>query len=257
MEISVALVAHNSRKDLERLLPSLIVALEGISSEILLVDNCSKDESVVFVNEHYPNIQVIYNQKRQGYGANQNQNIFRASGKYIALMNSDMIVPPEAFHQLLHFMRTHEQTGMATCRICNPDGSCQYLNKREPAVFDLFARRFLPPLLQNLFRQRMDYYEMRDIGYDHVAEIPFVSGSFMFARTNVIKALQGFDERFFMYFEDVDLCRRLRKKRSILYCPDVDITHRWDRAAHKSFRWTLVFLSSALKYYHKWGVKLF
>ena len=258
MLISIALVSHNSKRYLELLLPSLIKSLKGIHSEILLVDNCSIDSTVYYIETHFPYVNVHKNRKPRGYGANQNKNIARAAGKYIALMNPDMIVPPQAFHSLLNFMKAHDEAGIATCNICNPDGTCQYLNKREPAVFDLLARRFLPGFLQPICRNRLDYYEMRDMGYDSVVEVPFISGSFMFARTDLIKAVKGFDERFFMYFEDVDLCRRLREKAiSLLYCPDVAIIHRWERAAHKSLKWTFVFSMSGLKYYKKWGLKLF
>ena len=258
MLISIALVSHNSKKDLKLLLPSLIKALQGISSEILLVDNCSIDSTLDYVKSNFLDVNIHQNQTPKGYGANQNKNILRAKGKYIALMNPDMIVPQQAFHRLLNFMKAHDGAGIATCKICNLDGTCQYLNKREPALFDLLARRFMPGFLQPIFQKRLDYYEMRDMGYDRVVEVPFISGSFMFARTDLIKAVKGFDEHFFMYFEDVDLCRRLRENAvPLLYCPDVEIIHRWERAAHKSLKWTLVFCMSGLKYYRKWGFKLF
>ena len=269
MLITIALVSHNNRKDLELLLPSVQTALKGISSEILLVDNCSHDSTASLVEDAYSEVSIIsessilseinitVNKKRLGYAANQNQNIAKARGKFIALMNPDMIVPENLFHTLIQFMDQHKDAGIATCRICNEDGSCQYLNKREPALFDLLIRRFLPFRLHGLFKKRLDAYEMRDIGYERVVDVPFVSGSFIFARTSLIKEIGGFDERFFMYFEDVDICRRARKKARALYCPDAQIIHRWERAAHKSFKWTVVFALSGLKYYHKWGFKFF
>jgi len=257
MLITIALVSHNSKDDLKLLLPSLVIALKNISSQILLVDNCSTDSTVDYVKNHFPHIHIYKNLKRHGYGANQNKNIRMASGKYIVLMNPDMIVPPDAFHKLIRFMEDHKQTGIVTCNICNTDGTCQYLNKREPAIFDLLARRFLPVFLQRICKKRLDYYEMRDVGYNRVVKVPFISGSFMFAKTATIKAVNGFDKRFFMYFEDVDLCRRVRQKNDTLYYPDVKIIHRWERAAHKSLKWTFIFSISGLKYYLKWGFKFF
>jgi len=257
MLITVALVSHNSKNDLKLLLPSLIVALKNISSQILLVDNCSTDSTVQYVKEHFPNIYIYQNIKRQGYGANQNINIKKATGKYIVLMNPDiLIIESDTFHKLLKFMALYNQAGIVTGNICNLDGTCQYLNKREPAIFDLLARRFLPEFLKRKLKKRLDYYEMRDVGYDKIVTVPFISGCFMFARTSLIKALNGFDERFFMYFEDVDLCRRVREKNETLYCPDVKIIHRWERAAHKNLKWTFIFLLSGLKYYKKWGLKI-
>ncbi|MBF0375849.1 MAG: glycosyltransferase [Desulfamplus sp.] len=299
MLISVLLVSHNNQKDLEILLPSLVKALhhleqslnitfsakcsngnidEGISksichnsslSEILLVDNCSSDSTVDFVQTNFPNILIIKNRKKMGYGANQNQNIAKAKGKFLLLMNPDMVVPPNLFNIMIEFMAKHKDAGIATCKVCNLDGSCQYLNKKEPTIFDLFVRRFFPNIrkidlskshniiqkLHNTIVKRLDMYEMRDIGYDKITDIPFISGSFMFSRASLIKELDGFDKRFFMYFEDVDLCKRVRNKARCLYCPDVSITHRWERAAHKSLKWTIIFALSGLKYFHKWGFK--
>ena len=258
MHISIGLVSHNNKREIEGLLPSLTAALEGVQSEILLVDNCSEDATAPFVQKKYPHVRVWSNNKRFGYGANQNINIARAKGDYIALMNPDMVMQdPQCLHTLLDFMESHSDAGMVTPKICNTDGTCQFLNKREPALLDLALRRFLPSQFYSRFKKRLDAYEMRDLGYDQVVDVPFISGSFMFAKTALIRELGGFDERFFMYFEDVDLTRRVRKKARTLYCPDAEVIHQWERASHGSLKWTWVFAVSAMKYYHKWGWRLF
>ncbi|MBF0301947.1 MAG: glycosyltransferase family 2 protein [Desulfamplus sp.] len=308
MLISILLVSHNNRKDLELLLPSLKQALKNLNKranksdsgrclgEILLVDNCSSDLTVDFVKKNFPDVVITINKQQMGYGANQNQNIARAKGEFILLMNPDMVLPPELLNTMINFMEQNQDAAISTCKVCNEDGSCQYLNKREPAIIDLFIRRFFPDirksstknlnqhrefqqdyqdnpkksnytqnmqifdtLLPSAFNQiitkRLDYYEMKDVGYDKVVDVPFISGSFMFAKTSIIKELNGFDERFFMYFEDVDLCRRVRSKARLLYCPDVRVIHRWERASHKSLKWTFVFALSGLKYFYKWGFR--
>ena len=79
----------------------------------------------------------------------------------------------------------------------------------------------------------------------------------MFSRTDLIKAVSGFDERFFLYFEDVDLCRRVQKTHRTVYYPDAVVTHRWDRAAHKDLKRTITFMISAFYYFNKWGYQLF
>lgn len=265
MLISILLVSHNNQKDLELLLPSLKRALKDFKSEILLVDNFSVDSTVDFVEKNFPDVVITRNKRRLGYGANQNQNIAISKGKFILLMNPDIVVPQHLFHTMVGFMEQHQDAGISTCKICNVDGSCQYLNKKDPAIIDLFIRRFIPPKLQQLLPhalhdkliKRLHIYEMRDTGYDHVVDVPFISGSFIFAKASVIKALNGFDERFFMYFEDVDLCKRVGSKARCLYCPDVSVIHRWERAPHKSLKWASVFVLSGLKYFYKWGFKFF
>ncbi len=275
MLISTLLVSNNNQKDLELLLPSLELALKNLHlqlneiyiekylSEILLVDNCSSDLTVEFVEKNFPDVVITKNRKKMGYGANQNQNIVKAEGKFILLINPDMVVPPDMFNIMIRFMEQNHYAGIATCKVCNIDGSCQYLNKREPAILDLFIRRFfsprlipvLPNKIESIVKTRLDLYEMRDTGYDKIMDVPFISGSFMFARASVIKQLNGFDERFFMYFEDVDLCRRVRAIARSIYCPDVSVVHRWERASHKSLKWTFIFALSGLKYFHKWGFR--
>jgi len=257
VELTISLISHNGKKDLELLLPSLFLALSNIKAEILLIDNCSDDNTVKFIKRNYPQIILRKNKSRLGYGANHNQNLAIAKGQYIVLMNTDMTLTPESLFLLLKFMDLNSHTGIATPKILNEDGTLQYLNKRYPSLVDLFLRRFLPVQLKQLFEKRLEYYEMRDVGYDSIIDVPFVSGAFMFSRTDLIKAICGFDERFFMYFEDVDLCRRVQKSHKTVYYPDAVVFHRWDRAAHKKLKWTIIFMNSAFQYFTKWGYKIF
>lgn len=256
-ELSISLISHNSKRDLELLLPSLFLALRDISSEILLRDNCSDDSTIHFLKRNYPEIRVRQNSRRLGYGANHNQNLAIAKGRYIVFMNADMVLTEESLSLLLELMDHHLDTGIVMAKVLNEDGSVQYLNKRYPSIVDLFLRRCVPDKLQYLFDRRLGYYEMRDVGYDAITDVPFLSGAFMFCRTDLMRAVSGFDERFFLYFEDVDLCRRVQKTHRTVYYPDAVVMHRWDRAAHKKLKWTMVFIKSAFRYFNKWGYQLF
>ena len=255
--LTVSLISHNSRKDLERLLPSLTTAVKPIPHELLLVDNCSKDHTASFLRDNYPDIKITRNRNKKGYGANHNINLKSARGNYFCLMNADMVVSPDIFEALIAFMETHHDVGIVTPGVTNEDGSTQYLNKRYPSVADLFVRRFVPEEMKMIFKKRLDRYEMRDLGYDHIMDVPFLSGAFMFTRTRLLREINGFDERFFLYFEDVDLCRRMQQNYRTVYYPHAKVVHRWERAAHKDVRWASIFMISAAKYFNKWGVKLF
>lgn len=257
MDLSVSLISHNSQKDLALLLPSLMHSLKGISSEILLVDNCSTDSTESFIKKRFPDVVYRRNFRRKGYGANHNRNLAVAKGRYITFMNSDMIVYPETFSMLIDFMDGNDDIGIASPNVLNEDGSLQCLNKRYPTLYDLFLRRFLPDFLKPFFRQRLDHYEMRDAGYELMTDVPFLTGAFMFAKTDLMLALKGFDERFFMYFEDADLSRRVQNSHRTVFCPDAKVVHRWERAAHKDIKWALVFVQSAFRYFEKWGYRVF
>jgi GT2 family glycosyltransferase len=256
LDVSVSLVAMNQRRDLERLLPTLRGAIARESAEILLVDHCSTDGTEEFLKEHFPEVSVLRSLGRAGYGENHNRNIARARGRYVALMNSDMEVREGTLTMLRTFMDAHPDVGIAFPKVLNPDGSIQGLNKRLPTVWDLFLRRFIPHPLQRPFRRRMDWYEMRDVGYDSSYDLPFVSGAFMFARTDLLKALGGFDRSFFLYFEDVDLSRRVQATHRTVYVPEAAVTHFWARSTHKHWRYSYYFIRSAGRYFLRWGVRL-
>ena len=135
--------------------------------------------------------------------------------------------------------------GMVCPRVLNEDGTDQFLNKRYPSVLDLFIRRFSPRFLHPLLKKRMDHYEMRDVGYDTICDVEVMSGAFMFCRTEVLKALAGFDPRYFLYFEDFDLSRKFQQLGyRTAYYPNSTVIHSWKRAAHINLRMTLIFIAN-------------
>ena len=256
LEVTVSIVGHNQRNDIERLLPSVLLAAQSLLSEILIVDNRSNDGTCEFVRQHFPEIEITYNPNIAGYGENHNMNLRKAKGRYFVIMNADMIVEPDIFATLRDFMDQHPDIGVASPKILNPDRTIQGLNKRYPTLLDLFLRGFLPKPFQPLFQQRMDYYEMRDVGYDYNYDDSFLSGSFLFCKTDLLKSLGGFDESFFLYFEDVDLCRRVQRTHRTAYCHETSVIHFWRRSSHKSLKWKKVFLKSAVRYFARWGYKI-
>jgi hypothetical protein len=180
-----------------------------------------------------------------------------ANSRYHAICNPDILIASDIFTPLVEFMETHPKIGLSCPKFLNLDGSVQPLNRQYPNMVDLFLRRFLTPALAPLFQKRLSSYDMRDVGYDHSYDVPFVSGAFMFCRTSVLKAVGGFDERFFLYFEDADLSRKVQAHGyRTVYCPEVAVTHAWERLAHKSWRGTWIFIKSAYQYFRKWGFKL-
>jgi GT2 family glycosyltransferase len=257
IEVTVSLVACNQRSDLERLLPSLVSAIGRVRSEILLVDNRSTDGTSEFVQHNFAIVQIISNPNKAGYGENHNLNLQRACGRYFVIMNSDMLVTDEVFVRLRDHMDKNPDIGILSPKILNSDGSIQGLNKRQPTLLDLFLRRFIAKYFQSFLQRRLDYYEMRDIGYDHSYDVPFLSGAFMFCRTELLKSLNGFDSSYFLYFEDADLCRRVQRTYRTVYYPVGSVTHFWKRSAHKSWLHTYYFIKSAFIYFNEWGWRLY
>lgn len=255
--VTISLITLNQRHHLERLLPTLRPAAARCRAVVRLVDNRSADNSSDFVRREYPEIIITQNPNQAGYGANHNINLRQSGTDYFVIMNSDMMVEKNLFSRLAEFMDANPDVGIVSPRVLNEDGTIQGLNKRYPTLFDLVARKFFPPSLQNRFRQKLDAYEMRDVGYDHQYDVPLLSGAFMFCRTDLLKKLAGFDESFFLYFEDFDLCRRVQKTHRTVYYPDVSVIHFWERATRKSWRYSMYFAAGAFRYFQRWGWRFF
>lgn len=254
-DVTISLVSYNQRTDLERLFPSLLPAAKLSNAEIILVSNRSHDDTIDFVRLNFSEIKIINNPKISGYGANHNLSLSTASSRYFVIMNSDMQVESKVFIILRNFMDQNPDIGIVSPKILNENGTVQGLNKRYPTIYDLLLRRFLPKRFQQSFKYRLDYYEMRDIGYDLICDVPFISGSFMFCRTDLLKKVGGFDEKYFLYFEDVDLCRRVQNTHRTVYNPNSSVIHFWKRDAHNNWLFTYYFMRSAFLYFNRWGYK--
>lgn len=199
-----------------------------------------------------------FNDYNYGYGSGHNKAIEAGlPSHYHMIINPDIIIAPSTIEALCSFMDSNPDIGIVSPKILNEDGTIQPLNKRHPTVFDLFARRFIPKSLQRFIQRRLDRYEMKDIGYENICDVEFVTGCFMFCRTDALKAVGGFDERYFMYLEDADLSRKIQQAgyRTVFY-PHVAVTHLWERASHKKIKMTLIHIRSAIAYFNKWGWKL-
>jgi GT2 family glycosyltransferase len=170
---------------------------------------------------------------------------------YSIVMNTDIRYSPEVVSRLTTFMDENPQAGMAAPKILYPDGSLQYVCRLLPTPTNLFLRRFFP---HARWTRRADArYELRSWDHGCVANIPYFQGSFMVLRTDLCNALGGFDERFFLYGEDIDLTRRIHKVSQTLYVPDVSITHEYRRYSSRSLLGTWYGLQNNVRYFNKWG----
>ncbi|MDE3060362.1 MAG: glycosyltransferase family 2 protein [Pseudomonadota bacterium] len=223
--------------------------------EIIIVDNTPEKEYFEAL-QAMSGVRCIHNPENPGYGAGHNLAVRESwPAPYHLVLNPDVFVHTECIERLVTLMEKEPDIGLAVPKIFYLDGALQPLNKRDPTMLDLYLRRFVPDRWQTLgpVRRRIEHYIMMDYGYDRSYEVPYVSGCFMLFRRSVFEAIDGFDERFFMHFEDADISRRVRTVARIRYCPDAQITHRWARGTHKSWLMTLTACKSAFQYFNKWG----
>ncbi len=226
IDISVVIVNYKVKEYIANLLNSLFKAQHELELEIFVVDNASGDDSISYLNERFPEVNYIQNEENVGFGIANNQAIEQASGAYTLLINPDTLVSEDTLDTLVRHMEQHQNCGVAGCKILNPDGSFAQESRRSvPTIWSAACKVFG---LNYLFPNSKTFaqYYVSWLGEDETSEVPVLSGSFMFWRTSLLKELGGFDKRFFMYAEDIDLCYRVQETEyHIDYVPETSIIH--------------------------------
>lgn len=240
----------------------LTEALDSIKRQyetayIIIVDNGSSSQYRETLQQHAPD-DLIFAPRNGGYGYGHNLALLAAPpSDYFLILNPDVVLHNDAIEHLIAHHYHHPHAGLVVPKVFYPDGSLQALNKRRPNVLDLAIRLLLPERLTNIHwvQERLRHYMMLDVGYDNNTQLEFASGCCMMFRRNILMRLGGFDEGFFLYFEDADITRRCNELAQSWYCADAHITHHWQRASRKSLAMMWVMIQSAARYFAKWGWK--
>ena len=231
----------------------------SLNVHLMIVDNESGEEYLAALKAAVdPRAEIISSGRNGGFGFGNNSGIMRSAPcHYFLCLNPDVVIHKGSLETLKTYMDMHADVGVCTPKTLYEDGTLQPLNKRQPTIFDLFARRFLPTYIQRIpmIQHRMEAYMMLDVGYDHEVDVPFMTGCFMFFRKNILDRVGGFDERYFMYLEDADISIRTRAISRAVYVPHATITHRWKRGSHNSKKLFLVMLHSMWIYFNTYGWK--
>ena len=188
-----------------------------------------------------------------GYGRGHNHALRESIYDGVAfhlVMNSDMVVRAEDIDTLCAFMQSEPLVGQVMPRVVYPDGTTQYLCKLLPTPLDVFGRRFLP---RRWMARRNARYELRMFGYDRPLNVPYLSGCFMLLRTQAAFEARLFDERYFMYPEDIDLTRTIHRNCLTLYYPAVTVVHNHKQGSYHSLRLLWVHIVNLCRYFNKWG----
>ena len=166
------------------------------------------------------------------------------------VMNSDIRVKAEDIDAMHDWMTVHPEAGQLIPKVLNPDGTQQYLAKRLPSPIDVFGRRFLPKWM---IAKRNKRYELRDLDLKRPVNAPYLSGCFMLLRTKAAVEAGLFDERYFMYPEDIDLTRTIHRHYLTLYYPEWTIIHAHAQASYKDTRMLRIHIQNMCRYFNKWG----
>ena len=246
---NVSIVLYNNKFDEVK---ALVSSLRGNPTvkRIFLIDNSE------IRNDDYLGLDVTYvfNNINLGYGRGHNialrQTLYDKMSPIHIVMNADVHLEPEIIDNIVAYMCQHTDVAMLMPKVYYPNNKIQYLCRLLPTPIDLFGRRFLP---KRFMRRRVERLEMRHTDYNKIIEVPHISGCFMTIRTEVLEKSGLFDERFFLYLEDVDLTRRISKWGKTIFYPKVHIVHKHNRGSYSSFKLLMRHITSAYKYFRKWG----
>lgn len=223
---------------------------------IYVVDNSADPLPGDFVRSLSGKVEYIHGQGNVGYGAAHNIAIRKAmadGAEYHIVLNPDIEFQPQDIQILYSYMENHPNVGWLMPRVVYPDGQLQYLCKLLPTPMDLIGRRFLGFL--PFVKKRDHHFEMRDSGYDREMDPPFCSGCFMFLRTDTLRDVGLFDDRIFMYGEDLDLSRRIytSERWTTRFWPEVTIVHAHNKESYRSRKLLWIHMKSIAYYFNKYG----
>ena len=245
---------ENDYKMIERLLSS--ISQTQLLIKLLVVDNSPTAKlSSTFSDVHY--VDYHHNPSNPGFGASHNLAISKIeNADYYIVLNPDVYFQPEVIPELIDFLDTNVDVGLIQPKICFPNGDTQYLCKRYPSLFILFSRRFIPKQLHFIFQNYLDWFEMRDMGYDKITDVIYLSGCFMVFRKKYLDEIGYFDENIFMYFEDADITLRMSQKYRSIFYPHVQVFHHWAQGSYTSWKLALINIQSAFYFFRKHGWKI-
>lgn len=249
--ITASLVLFKSKpNEVERVLGCVE---KSIISKVYVVDNSPTDDLKKVVESSSSKAIYLFGQGNVGYGEGNNigmSKAIKAGATFHAILNPDIIFDSEVMTVLTEYLETHKDVGLIKPEQKNPNNPFNTSAKLLPTPFITFGRRFFPRKLVDKINKR---YELQTIDLSKTRNVPNFSGSFLYIRMSVLKEIGFFDPRYFMYFEDFDLVRRIHKVRKTIFYPHVTIVHAHNAEHRRNKKLLMMSLRSAVLYYNKWG----
>ena len=260
MEVSIIIVNYNSTQLLKNCVDSLIENTKNLKYEIIVIDNNSIVGNVEDVLKCYDGVVLIKNNINKGFGRANNQGAKIAKGKYLLFLNNDTIFYENTIKKIFDFAESAKKDSIISCRLLNGDKSLQKSIYDFPSLFNVFSSNFFLYLLfpkSKLFNK----YHLINKTINSSNEVDVVTGAFLFIRWETFKQLNGFDETFFFYMEDTDICYRHKMNNgNVIYFPETSIVHLKGRSAKGESWFKNKYQSiSTIQYFQKHfkGVKYF
>lgn len=256
MRVSASMVIY--RTDSDEMLQCMECLAADDVLDIWVVDNSPEATDIAAAVSASPKLHAvrlrhIHLPHNPGYGTAHNcairESIKQGFDAHL-VVNTDIIFKHGVISELTSLLASDRCIGQISPRIVAPDGTQQYVQRLLPTPLDVFGRRFLP---SSIMKERNRRYMLTERNGDTAADIPYHQGSFMLFSTEALKAVGGFDERFFMYPEDIDITRRIHRRYRTLYYPGVTVTHAHRASSYKNIKMLWVHCRNMVRYFNKWG----
>lgn len=256
-DLTISIVAYQNYDDIMQAVESIEKYTdESIDKHIYIIDNSCYDETtkqrqrfVEFLAK-WKDVEYLDMKENLGFGKGHNYILDQIDSRYHAIVNPDILLLEDSFQRIMDF-QDKTQAGIVVPRLVDVTGTMIKAYRREVTIGDMFIRYFCP----GWFQRRKDYHTMDEMDYSQPFDVPFAQGSFLVVKTSLLKELKGFDERYFMYMEDADFCKRAREISTIKYFPDTTVVHKWAQMSHRNKKYLGLHIQSMYKYFKKWGIK--
>lgn len=255
--LSISIVAYRNYADIMDAVNTIEkYTNESIDKLIYIVDNsCYEDDNELkaqFIDflSQWKDVKYLDAKENLGFGKGHNFIIDIIDSRYHAIVNPDILLIEDSFQKIIDF-QDRENIGVVVPKLTDEEGEMIKAYRREVTIWDMFIRFFCP----GMFEKRKSYHTMDEMDYTKTFDVPFAQGSFLVVKTELLKELQGFDDRYFMYMEDADFCKRVNEVSSIKYFPGTSVIHKWEKGSHKSTKLLKYHLQSMCSYFKKWGFK--
>lgn len=249
--VSACIITYKNGEKVRETIRSLLHFTKGVDFTLYIVDNHSQDGCLDQLKAEFPSVVAIQNPGNKGFGNGHNRILPLLESDYHAVINPDIVIDRDVLTELAAYLAANEDIGMVTPQILNPDGTDQQLPKRDPSFFALVGRH----LFQKKLRPVVAHYQMLDEDLSKPIDIEFATGCFFMIRTEIFQEIQGFDTRWFLYYEDMDITRRARAIKRVVYYPYVHVYHAWERASSHKPKYFAILVWGMFKYFGKWGWK--
>jgi len=253
MRLSIIIVSWNVCDDLVQCLQSIKRYPPAFLYEIVVVDNHSSDDTANRIISEFPDVRLIVNAENLGFAAANNIGIQEAKGEYLLILNPDTLVLPHSIDLLIRFMDSHPDVGICGPQVLNSDRTIQSSARMYPTFQSIFYRFTIFKYL-GLFRRHFYLWTMRDFDHNSMRDVEQLTGAALMTRSYLVKKLHGFDTQFFIYYEEVDLCKRVSMAGyRVVFYPEPQIIHSGGRSAKQvPAKVKLIMLTSLIFYLRKY-----